>query len=511
MKKTILIGGKAGQGPNVLSEVIALGLLEEGYHVFYSRDYQSLIRGGHNFNILTFSDKPISSNESKIDILICLDEKTKEIHKKILRSSSLTLDFKQGEDNMFYAGRLFRALGLSLENLERQLKKIDRYEENIEEAKKGFNFENKKVKLDKPKKEKINIGFLNGSQAISLGAIKSGLDFYYAYPMTPATPIMFELGQETLKKDNKHKVIELESEIAVINAALGSSMIGKFAMVGTSGGGFDLMTEALSMSGMAEIPIVIYLAQRPGPSTGVATYTGQGDLKLALNAGHGEFSRIVIAPGDPEEAEEAVNLCFYLSEKFRVPCILLGDKHLGESKYTITEKPKLMKIEKAKLWPNKFNSYEHDAEGIATEEAGLIKKNFEGRNKKSKDIEKEAEKLECFKVYGDEKSKKVIIGWGSTKGAIINALESLELNSNLDLKFIQILFLEPFSSRLEEEIKKHKPEDIILIENNATSPLSDLIAEKTLIKIHEKNKILKYDARPFFSDELAKEIERRVK
>jgi 2-oxoglutarate ferredoxin oxidoreductase subunit alpha len=500
MKINIIFGGKAGQGPNLLSEVVSQGLLASGYYVFYSREYESLIRGGHNYNTLTFSDNPVSSNEYKVDLLVCLDENTKKIHKNQLKKAGIIIEGEKG--NLFYAGSVFKILGLELEVLEQTLKKMDKYNEFIDEAKTGYKFEKRKlISLTNPNNSFNN--FMNGNQAIALSAIDSGLDFYYAYPMTPATPLMMELGHMQLDKNNKHKVIELENEIAVINAALGSNMVGSIAMVGTSGGGFDLMTEALSLSGISEIPLVIYLAQRPGPSTGLPTYTGQGDLKMALNAGHGEFSRIVVAPGDIAESFEKTNECFILSEKFGIPCILLGDKHLGESKNVFIQ-PNLKKVEKKNIWPAKFNSYEHDKNGIVTEDIQIINKNFENRLEKQKKIALEVNKLETYKIYGNKDSKNIILFWGSTKGAIIDAVKDCKINA----KIVQILYLEPFPEKIKSELSGVK--NILVIENNATSPLSDLIAEKTQILINPKNKILKYDGRPFFSDNLGEEIKRRL-
>ncbi|MBM3247153.1 hypothetical protein FJZ17_01260 [Candidatus Pacearchaeota archaeon] len=503
MKVTIIFGGKAGQGPNLLSEVVSRGLLGAGYYVFYSREYESLIRGGHNYNILTFSDKPVYSNESQIDLLVCLDNNTKSIHKNQLKKSGIIIEGDKG--NMFYAGSVFKILGLTLESLEQVLKKLDKYEELFDETKAGYNFEKRKIALEKTKNRFFNDELINGSQAIAKAAISSGLEFYYAYPMTPATPLMMELGQMQMNKNNKHKVIELESEIAVINASLGSRGVGSIAMIGSSGGGFDLMTEALSLAGMAEIPLVIYLAQRPGPSTGLPTYTGQGDLNLALYSGHGEFSRVVVAPGDLCESLEKTNECFTLSEKFGVPCILLGDKHLGESKSLVLEKPSINKVEKNKIWPAKFNSYEHDYNGIVTEDVKMINQKFEARMKKQKNIELEVSKLETYKILGNRNSKNVILFWGSVKGAVTDAVKDF----GIDAKLVQILYLEPFPEKIKTELKDAK--NIIIVENNSTSPLSNLITQKTQIKIEDKNKILKYDGRPFFSDLLAQEIKRRLK
>ena len=495
MRWSILFGGKAGEGPNILTNVVAEALVREGYYVFYSRDYESLIRGGHNFNLLTFSDEQVYSNDSKADILVCLDDATEIIHKNELKKDSVILKGNKG--NMYFAGRIFKLLCLDFKILEEKLKKLEkRFDENIKDAKEGYDEEQKN--LCKIIFRKNNLYFTNGSLSFSDGAIKSGLDVYYAYPMTPATPVLVALAQKQI--ENNFLVLELENELAVINAAVGSAITGAKSMIGTSGGGFDLMTEALSLTGIAEIPLVIYLAQRPGPGTGVATYTGQGDLNIARHAGHGEFQRVVLAPGNPKECEELASHAFYFSQKFKIPVIVISDKHLAESFYTLTEKSKLIKSEKStKLM--RYNSYEKDETGAATENSEIIKKNVERRIKKTVEIEKEAEKFDMYKIYGKKNSNNVIISWGSTNGAILDSIK------DLDVKFIQILYIEPFPKNIKKEFGKN----LILIENNATGLLADLIAEKTGIFIEDKNKILRYDGRPFLADELKKELEKRLK
>jgi len=234
---SIIFGGKAGQGTNILTHILGEILVKEGHYVFYSRDYQSLIRGGHNFNILTFSKNPCYSNDSKAEILVALDKETLKIHKKDLKKDALILT---GEyPNMYFAGRLVEILGLNFKTLENELRKLKkRFQENLKEAKKGYDDAEKHLTLPKASKKKFY--FENGNQGISEGAIKSGLDLYYAYPMTPATSVLTELAQKQIK--NNFSTIELENELAVINAGIGSAITGKKTMVGTSGGGFDLMT-----------------------------------------------------------------------------------------------------------------------------------------------------------------------------------------------------------------------------------------------------------------------------
>ena len=496
MRLNILFGGEAGQGPNILTHILGKVLIKKGYYVFYSRDYQSLIRGGHNFNVLTFSDNPVFSNDKKIDILVALDKNTEIIHKKELKKNCVILNGKK--ENMYFAGELFKILGLDFVFLEDELKELEKkFEENLKEAKQGY--ENAKTNIELIKSKNQKIYFTNGNQGVSEGAIKSGLDFYYAYPMTPATSVLTELAQK--QKENNHTTIELENEIAVINAGIGSAMTGAKTMIGSSGGGFDLMTEGISLTGMAEIPLVIFLSQRPGPATGVATYTSQGDLNMARHSGHGEFSRVIFAPGDPKEAEELTSQAFYFSHKFKIPSIIISDKHLGESFYGSIEKPVITNSQKS-LKLKRFNSYEVDSEGSATEDPEIIKKNVEKRLKKIKDIEKESEKFKSYKIYGNNKSKNIIVSWGSPKGAILDSI------NNLDCKFIQIKYIEPFPKQIKKELEE---KNLILVENNSTAPLGDLITEKTGIFIEDKNKILRYDGRPFLCDELKKEIERRLK
>ncbi|MEA3414009.1 MAG: 2-oxoacid:acceptor oxidoreductase family protein [Nanoarchaeota archaeon] len=518
MKYSILFGGKAGQGSNILSNILADALVKKGFYVFNSRDYPSLIRGGHNFNVLTFSEKPVYSNESKINMIVALDELTIKNHKSKLVKKGVVLEGKFL--NMYFAGMLFHSLGLDFSLLKNELKKLKRFEENIKQAKQGYDSKKCCVTLPKTTNKKLNLS--TGSVSLSWGAIKSGLDIYYAYPMTPATPVLVELAQ--MQKKNNLLVLELENEIAVANAGVGSSITGAKTMVGTSGGGFALMSEVLSMAGIAGVPLVFYLAQRKGPASGVATYQEQGDLQFARGSGHGEFPRIILAPGDEIECEELASQAFYLSQKFGNPSIIISDKHLAESFYTSNKKAKITKSRKLTKF-GRYNSYEKDPiTGSATEEAEIVKKNVENRLKKGFDIVKEAEKLDMFKIYDNNGleaspknigssayyknlnsranygSKNCVVFWGSTKGAVLDAIKDLNVCA------IQILYIEPFSKKVEKLLKG---KNLILVENNATGQLGNLIREKTGIEI--KNKILRYDGRPFLSDELGKEIKRFLK
>jgi 2-oxoglutarate ferredoxin oxidoreductase subunit alpha len=507
MRLNILIGGKAGQGLNKIAEILSVILAKHGYFSFNYRDYPSLIRGGHNFNIVSVSDKRVGSYEKEMDIIVALDENTLEVHKKELKKSGIILsysDFKEdlGRNlNIALAGSLIRILGIEKDILLNEIEETFHNKETVAAAEKGFNMQKEKYKLKKIKRE---VKIMNGAQAVEEGAINSGIDFYLAYPMTPATSLLHELAGKQLEHD--FRVFQPENELAVVNMALGVSFTGKKTMIGTSGGGFDLMTESLSMQGVCEIPLIVYLASRPGPGTGVPTYNLQGDLNIALKGGHGEAPRVVIAPGDPLEAIEKTNEAFYLAEKFNTLSIILSDKHLAESGFSFEGNHKnILKVSVKRDIPGKKvvrgNSYEHDEHGHTTENPEIIKKMSDKRLEKYEKIREEAGKFEMIKIYGDKKSKNLVIGWGSNKGVILDAIDGL------DCKFLHVLYMKPMSDEIKKELEKAK--NIILVETNLTGLLGRLVREKTRISI--KNRILKYDTLPFQSDELKKQIKKFLK
>ncbi|MBI2626376.1 MAG: 2-oxoacid:acceptor oxidoreductase subunit alpha [Candidatus Nealsonbacteria bacterium] len=533
MEKTILIGGEAGLGAAVTSHFIGKTFTNLGYYVFNYRDYPSLIRGGHNFNILKISDKPVYSHEYKYDFILALDQKTIDFHKKDLNKGGFAFGPKETDPivqklqgpkilaNNVLIGLLFKYFGVDLNILFAAAEKT--FGKNADMVKKsmqeGYQLGSEKEKLKKFKSR----CFISGTEGMGIGAIAAGIDVYLAYPMTPASPLLHFLAKRQL--ENNILVFQPENEIAVINAALGASFAGAKAMVGTSGGGFALMAEGLSLAAMTELPLVVYLGQRPAPATGLATHTGQGDLKFALNAGHGEFLRVVLAPGDAQEAISRTQEAFYLSSKYRIPVIILGDKHLAESNYTFND------IEKSSLAANRFilenppqnyksykitengvspravpgqgpivlaNSYEHNDYGHTIEDPVWAVKMQDKRFKKLNYLKKEIDKLNPVSLYG--KGSNLLISHGSTKGAILDALPQLK-----GFRFLQISYLKPFPAEMvAKEIKKSKK--VILVENDARGALADVIREETGIAI--ENKVLRYDGRPFTPDFLIDKIKK---
>jgi 2-oxoglutarate/2-oxoacid ferredoxin oxidoreductase subunit alpha len=501
MRLNILIGGKAGQGINKISEIVSSVLVEYGYFTFNYRDYPSLIRGGHNFNVLSVSDKRIGSIESKLDVIIAMDENTLKIHKKDLKSKGVVIGLNGFQDlgrnlNVAQAGALIKVLGIDKKILIDEIENQFHNKESNAAAEKGYDSQKEKFNL---KKLDNKISIKTGTQAVAQGAINSKIDLCIAYPMTPSTGVLHELAGKAEKQG--FRVFQPENEIAVVNSAIGASFTGAKTLIGTSGGGYDLMCEGLSFQGQSEIPLVCYLCSRPGPGTGVPTYTSQADLDIALRGGHGEFPRVVIAPGDPIEAIEKTNEAFYLSEKFKTLSIILSDKHLAESEFSSDKVPnKILPVNVTRNIPGKeivkASSYESDKFGNTTESADITKQNAEKRIEKYKKIQEDCKQFEMIKIFGNKNSKNLIIGWGSTKTSILDAIEGE------DFKFLQVLYMKPLSNEIKKEMLKANK--IILVENNLTGQLGRLLREKTGMII--KNRILKYDGRPFKSDELKEEL-----
>lgn len=536
MRLNVLFGGKAGQGIDSMSFIISESLVKEGFYVFNYRDYRSLIEGGHCFNVLSISDEKVDSHESELNCIVALDEDTVEKHKDDLKDDGILLkedDFSIPEEfksisNAFMAGVLFKTLGLHKNILKNRIKEKfsgkEFLEKDLEAVEAGYEEGEEMMSLKRPDGEGLKI--MTGSHAIARGAVESGMDVYFGYPMTPMTPVLHELaGMQT---EENILVFQPENELAVVNAGLGAAHTGAKTMVGSSGGGYDLMQEGMSKQGITEIPLVVYLSQRPGPSSGIPTYMEQADLDIAAKGSHGEFPRVTIAPGDARECIRKTNEAFYFAEKFRALSVILGDKHVGESGYTFEEEPETVEVERNiepdeggffdnyKLSGNgnsprsipqktiaKSTSYIHDERGVATDDPGeAVNKSYDKLKRKEETIEEEVRDFEMYKVYGDGESENLVIGWGSTKGAIKDAIEGLPV------KFIQILYLRPFPTEIEEELED--AENIMLVENNATGLLGNLIREKTTYPISEENKILKYNGRPFLSDELREKMKRRL-
>ena len=565
MDYTIKIGGEAGQGIQTIGDTLAHIFAKAGYYVFTHQDYESRIRGGHNFYQIRISHRPISASRSFVHILVALDRESITQHEKelspdgqVLYDSQMIkekfdkpnflnlplLDFAQkygGSKLMANTVAIGAVLGMlrmdptiMYEIIEKSFKKKGDavIRANIECAKAGYEFAKKEClmcaftlsKFDRPKM------LISGNEAIGAGAIASGLKFYSAYPMTPSTGIFNFVAEYA--KDCGIVVEQAEDEISAINMVIGASFAGVRAMTGTSGGGFALMVEGISLAGMTETPIVITLAQRPGPATGLPTRTEQADLLFALYAGHGEFPKVIFAPGSPEQAFYLTNKAFDLAEKYQIIAIILTDQYLADSQWSYEgfdlrkikyidyriRKEKLKEIKNYKRHtftetgispfavPGESkhlvvtDSDEHDEEGHIIEDALTRIKMVEKRLlKKMPLIKKE---ISPPLIYGDKNPEIVLVCWGSMFGIVKEITD--ELFEKYKIAMVHFSEIYPFSEDKSWIELLRKSKKVINIEQNATSQFSKLIKIET--GIHIENHINRFDGRPFTVDELLERV-----
>ncbi|RLG46763.1 MAG: hypothetical protein DRN90_06015 [Thermoproteota archaeon] len=569
---SVMVAGEAGDGIRQAGLLFSRACARGGLYTFSVFDYLSLIRGGHNSHLVRACDREVHSHRKTIDILLALNldsirkhaselspnagliydsDSVKELPelrsevikipiplKSIVRENGAPLITR----NSIGLGAVFAMLGYDLNLLlgviDDQFKNRSEIAElNKSLAKEGYEYVMKNfdgefsLKLKPISTEKRYV--LSGNDAIALGALKAGMKFFVAYPITPASPILHLLA--SLQRDAGIAVLQAESELAAINMTIGAAFAGVRVMTATSGAGFSLMAEALGLSGMSETPIVVALAQRPGPSTGLATYTAQGDLRFVIHASQGEFPRVVVAPGDVEEAYYRTIEAFNLAEKFQIPAIILSDKHLSESYKTVGAFSEDVRLERGDLildhYEGEYKRYlitetgvspraipgiegiivkqdgsEHNERGLATADANNAKKMQDKRMRKMKYLKEEISRLQPIKLYGEEKADLTIIGWGSTKGAILEALILLK-EMRIRANFIQVVYLWPFP---DLELKKalKNTNKLFLVENNKTAQLGSLLRE--FICLEPDKTILKYDGRPFVPEEIVEQIEEAI-
>lgn len=573
MDYSLKIGGEAGQGIQTVGDTLARVFSRAGYHVFTRQDYESRIRGGHNFFQIRFSDKPVTASRDGIDIIVALDKESISIHEKELTQDGVIiydsgmignpltpspekeggrfldipfvgLAMEHGGSkimaNTVATGAVLGMLRLDPEILggiiEVAFKKKgeDIINANIKAARSGYDFAVKSclqcpfsvASLSEPKM------LIGGIDAIALGAIASGCKFYSAYPMTPATGIMNYLAG----KEEEYGIVveQAEDEIAAINMALGASFAGVRAMTGTSGGGFALMVEGLSLAGMTETPVVIAVGQRPGPATGLPTRTEQADLLFVLHAGHGEFPRVIFAPGTPEQAFYLTNKAFDIAEKYQIPVFIIFDQYLADSEWTLkgfdpgktTYKDYRIRGDKLKELSGYkrhaitetgvsplgvpgdsrhlivTDSDEHDEEGHIVEDAetrvGMVEKRLLRKLPLIK------EEIDAPSSYGSGQPEIVIAGWGSTFGVMKEVTDILSKDKNVAMIHFSEIY--PFPAGKQDYLKVLENAKLsVCIENNATGQFARLMRAETGYEF--KARINKYDGRPFTVEGLLAELE----
>lgn len=563
------IGGEAGFGIKSAGMMLAKIFMKTGYETFDYTEYPSLIRGGHNTYQVMIDINEVNSVTYSVDILVALNKETIDKHLGELSRGAVVIYDQEKIKNIRprdgvdflpinmtslanqAGGELMRnvvAIGATLAILSQPRNVGDQVikenfaskgpeviKNNLQALALGYK-EAKKVFHEKficslPPVRKNNNILIAGNEALALGALASGLNFYAGYPMTPSSTILQYLA--SVAEKTGVVVRHAEDEISVINMALGAAHVGARAMVGTSGGGFALMVEALGLAGITETPLVLVDAQRPGPATGLPTWTEQSDLQFILHAAPGDFPRIILAPGDTSESfalgAEAMNL----AEIYQTPVIILMDKFLSEGSSTVPEfSTHKLKIKRGKLLTpqqlknlKNFERYKAVGDGISARTLpGMVNGLFiansdehdaygytaEGAENRLAQMDKRSAKLKTFikvmpqpLIHGNPKAKKTVVIWGSTKGVVLDAYHSLSSRQQSKIKILQLQYIWPLATDFVSNTLK-KSKNILLIENNSNAQLGQLIAQETGVII--KNRLLKYDGRPFYREEIIKAL-----
>ncbi len=533
MEFNVLIGGEGGQGAFSVEMELTETLTRLHYHFFATKHYMSRIRGGHNFHMVRIADHPVHAlNGGKWDMIAALDDETEPLHKPDLRDGGIFLSHAMAKEIGAESKKLFgdiRSANTVLVGC--ILAAIGVTPDQTAEAAEPGKAEYLRKGVDFAAKWKIAGAFpisaaaacpvkFDGNQALAFGALLGGCRFMAGYPMTPGTSILHYFSEAALNLPVHFE--QAEDEIAAINMILGASYAGVRSMAATSGGGFALMQEGVSLAGMTETPIVIAVAQRPGPATGLPTRTEQGDLNFILHAGHGEFPRVLFAPGAIAETIELAKKAFELADRFQIPVFLLTDQYFADSVQVVEEGEipldvitreypvfdatyKRYRLTEDGISPLTFpglsdalvkiDSDEHDEEGKITEDPVLRKRMMDKRLGKLDLLKKE---VVPPTFYGSLDAAVVVLCWGSNRLIVQEAAEKLNADglSVCSLHFGQVYPLTPeMIEPYRLETKKR-----ICVENNAMGQFAGLLKRELGIAVDHN--VLKYDGDCFTVDEL---------
>ncbi len=567
----VRIGGAAGDGVSSTGEIFGRTCSRSGLHVYGMNSYQSAIRGGHVWFQIRASLSKVTSQGDNLDVLIALNSETAEVHAPFVTKGGVIIydkdkvkfnqnlvpegvkslamplaDMARAFDknpimqNTVALGATIFLLGLNFDIFSQVLadvfgkKKQAVIDANTKAAGSGLdfakqNYQQLEVKLALPANPRPKL-LMTGNQAIGLGAVMAGCKFYAAYPMTPASGILHWMAAHAASQ--KVVVKQAEDELAVINMGIGAAHAGVRSMVGTSGGGFSLMVEALGLAGMTETPIVIIESQRAGPSTGLPTKTEQGDLNMITGASQGDFPRIVLSPLTVEDAYYAVIEAFNLAERFQCPVIVASDLLLSEHIETVDELSSQVVIDRGDLLktapPEQYKRYqltetgispraipgmagtvfvaasdEHQEDGVVVSDvlAGLpkyVKVREKQMEKRMKKMEVARNEFASPKIYGDPSAELTLVCWGSTFGVALEAAEELT-RLGISTNVYAIRNVMPFKAEQVEAALKNAKK-LMDVECNYSAQMARMIRAETGIEI--KDKFVKYDGEPIYVYEI---------
>jgi 2-oxoglutarate/2-oxoacid ferredoxin oxidoreductase subunit alpha len=575
----LLAGGEAGDGVFAVSDMLALMFARAGLEILTTQTYSSRIRGGHINASVRVSEQESLSQGDELDLLIALDLETVELHRKTVRDGGIILyDNSQGEidlgdldqrriivfpiparkiareklsapimKNIVMTGAALTAVEFDPEFeflgeliRERFLSKGEKIvAKNLEAAAAGrevIRQANKSSNYRMQQRQRPRKMLLQGSDAVSFGALVAGCRFMASYPITPASDIMEYLVAKFPKFNGV--MVQAEDELSAINMAIGAAFSGARSLAASSGPGIALMIEALGLAAVTETPLVLVDVQRCGPSTGMPTRMEQADLNLLLYGAHGEIPRIVIAPADIEECFYQTVRAFNLAEKYQCPVIIATDQFLSQSQRTtwpfdlskvIIDRGALQTAEELDNLTTPFKRYLITERGISprsipSQAKGIFKTTgvehvetgnaTENPDARTRMMQKRFLKLDTFrqedmqppKLFGNPESDITIVGWGSTKGVILEAIERFRQEEAIDLKFMQLLDIWPFPDQPVADVLRSSRQ-VVVVENNFTGQMANLIRQQTGI---ECSKIVKYNGAPFSPQELYQRLKELI-
>jgi len=538
----ILIGGEAGQGLVTVGSILARALVRAGYNIVVTQGYESRIRGGHNTFAVRTSAGEVLAPADDVDVLLALNDETVRLHQAELAAGAVVVADAASDAavavkvpyktlgparvrNTAALGVAGALLGLDAELVGKAVadafaKDAPAAAANRDAVSKAYAWAaSLPASVRRPLPPAAPTGprwMLEGNEAAALGAISAGLKFCAFYPMTPSTGIPLTCAAYAGKMGLV--VEQAEDEIAAINMALGASYAGAPALVATSGGGFALMVEGVSLAAMTETPVVVVVGQRPAPATGLPTRTEQADLDFVLHAGHGEFPRAVFAPATVEECFHLTRQAFALAQRYQGPVFILTDQFLADSyravkPFDVAALPPVGSYAAPPSFATPYRRYaitpdgvsprllpggdglvvadsdEHTEDGHLTEDLGVRKRMVEKRLRKFAGLLSEVT-LPAY--WGDAKPDLLFVGWGSSGGAIREAAQRLAADGArvAHLHFSQVWPLAPeqFLPRLEAAAR------VVSVEGNAFGQLARLIRRET--GFHVARRIGRYDGLP---------------
>jgi 2-oxoglutarate ferredoxin oxidoreductase subunit alpha len=554
MDVNIRIAGEAGQGLVTIGDALLGAMAGMGLYVFSTPSYMSRIRGGLNWYDIRVSDVELFSRRESADILVAFTDEALDALRGYVAEDGLILS-DAGERpgtvamglsaaaqelsgakvmaNSVAGGAVFALLGYDVEHLCRHMKSAfgsapeDVVQQNVNCARRGAEMAQSRAgSIAAPQPVGAPPTLYSGAETVALGAATAGVKFAAGYPMTPATGTLTYLAQA---EDEYGMVVEqAEDEIAAINMVCGAAYAGVPAMTTTSGGGFALMCEGMSLAGMLELPVFVVLAQRPGPATGMPTRTAQQDLKLAINGGHGEFPRLVFAPGTPGQAYELARRAVELAHKHQSPAILLSDQFLADCQRNQPPLDRALRpVDRFVLAdpPVSYQRYQVTASGVSPravpgsgtfvvcdsdehDESGHLSEDFDARTRlQDKRMRKENGLLDDFlppEYYGPEDPQQILLAWGSTYMPCREAVDILK-GQNRSVGMVHFAQVWPIRADLARSALRidngGNGPPITSVEANATGQFASVLRDVGVVT--QCRLMLRYDGLSFSADEIA--------